>query len=319
MAFAPSPLNSYAQFRADKNGLIWQPAGGVFAIEGTVYPGAPNPVVPLTDNDDEGWWAGFASGTIGGLINIADGLWYVESVGYPAVTTPMWPSAQIGQHNLGFSIKNFADWYHDTFGYYPPISVVAWSQGAIAADLLWTVDVLPESGYLHYLKDFIYRIYNYGDPLRCPEISMGDTYAGLPGPGTEDGQITGGVGGPQDLRPEQTLISAPDGKNVIISFNNHGDLYGAAPMGKTPWNSMPASGKVEYSFFKIIMQPGFLNVVEVGLDLFHPIGDIQAAGNAIKFFGAAQNAPHYHYEQAMAWVIGDLVALGGALPHQLGV
>jgi hypothetical protein len=313
-----SPLNAYAQLRADKNGMIWQPCGGVFAIEGTVYPGAPGPVIPITDNED-GWWAGFASGALGGLINAADGLWYVESVGYPAITTPMWPSAQIGQHNLGFAIKNFADSYHQRWGFYPPICVIAWSQGAIASDLWWSVDVLSPGGYLHYLLPYIYRVFNYGDPLRCPAISMGDTYAGLPGPGTEDGEITGGVGGPLDLRPEQTLVTAPDGKYVVQSFNNNGDLYGAAPVGKTPWTKMPDSGAVEYSFFKIIMQPGFVDVVSVGLDLFKPVGSINAGINTLKFFSKGQNAPHFHYEAAMSFVVSELVALGNSLPHQLGV
>jgi hypothetical protein len=309
----PSPLNSYAQLRADKNGMAWRPAGGFFAVEGTVYPGAPWPPIPITDNDDEGWWAGFASGAVGGLINTADGLWYCETVGYPAVTTPMWPSAQVGQHNLGFSVKAFADQYKAIWGDYPPICVTAWSQGAIASDLWWTVDVLPETGYLHYLLPYIYRIYNYGDPLRAEGISMGDQLAGLPGPGTLEGKPTAGVGGPQDLTAAQTMVAAPDGVNVLLSFNNAGDLYGAAPSYST------ATGKVEYSFFEMIMKPGFINIIHIGGDIFHVIGDIKAAGHAIKFFGAGQNAPHFHYEAAMDWVIQDMVQLGQSLPHQLGV
>jgi hypothetical protein len=314
-----SPLNQYAQIRAMKAGGNWQPCGGVFAVEGTVYPGAPFPPTPITDNDDLGWWAGFASGAIGGLINAADGLWYVECIGYPAVTTPMWPSAQMGQHYLGFAIKAFEDECMARFGTYLPACVVAWSQGAIASDLWWTVDVLPEDGYLHYLLPYIYRIYNYGDPLRCPGISHGDEVAGLPGPGKEDGQITGGVMGKEDLRPEQTNLLAPDGQFVLLSFNNNGDLYGAAPTGKEPWVKETASGHVEYTFAKMIMQPGFINIIHIGGDIFHVIGDIKAAGNAIKFFGAAQNAPHFHYEAAMSWVVGDLVRLGSSLPHNLGV
>lgn len=310
-----SPLNSYAQARAAANGMPWQPAGGVFAIEGTVYPGAPWPVIPITDNDDEGWWAGFASGALGGLINVADGLWYVESIGYPAVTTPMWPSAQIGQHNLGFSIKMFADAFHAAFGFYPPICVIAWSQGAIASDLWWSQDVLPESGYLHYLLPYIYRIYNYGDVLRTPGISHGDDAAGLQGPG----KTNGGIGGKEDLTPEQTNVKAPDGQYVILSFNNKGDLYGDAPTGLDPWKHPTDTGLVEYSFFKMIMQPGLINIVHLGGDVFKIVGDVKAGFNAIKFFGAGQNAPHYHYEAAMAWVVGDLVRLGNSLPHQLGV
>jgi len=303
--------------RASRNGMPYRPAGGVFAVEGTVYPGAPFPPVPLTD-DGNGWWAGFASGAIGGLINAADGLWYTECIGYPAITTPMWPSAQIGQHNLGSRVKQFADWYFSVWGVYPPIKVVAWSQGAIAADLWWSIDVLPETGYLHYLKDYIYTIYNYGDPLRTPGISHGNDFANLAPPGKLDGHTTGGIGGPQDLTEEQTDVISPLGRPTILSFNNKGDLYGTAPVGDDPWTSMPSVGKTEYSFFKVIMQPGFVDVVSVGGGLFRPIGSTEAAINAIKFFGAAGNAPHFHYWDAMTWVINDIIAVGQSLPHDIG-
>lgn len=309
-----SPLNSYAQLRATKYGLQWQPAGGVFVVEGTVYPGAPGPVTPITDNDDEGWWAGFASGALGGLINKADGLWYVESVGYPAITTPMLPSAQIGQHNLGMAVKAFADAFHDFFGFYPPIAVISWSQGTMATDLWWITDVLPENGYLHYLKPYIYRIYNYGEPFRCEGVSIGDDRAGFAGPGTSEGKPTAGVGGKKyNLTRDQTLVAAPDGINVINSFNNKGDLYGAAPSPSTQ------AGQVENSFAEMIFKPGLMSIIHIGGDLFKIVGDVKAAYNTLKFFGAGQNAPHYHYEAAMGFVIDDLVALGSSLPHQLGV
>lgn len=303
----------WPQIRADKNGLEYRPCGGVFAIEGTIYPGAPAPPRPLTD-DGNGFWAGFASGALGGLINVADGLWYAETIGYPAVTTPMWPSAQIGQHNLGASIDRFAKSYKAQFGVYPPICVVAWSQGAIAADLWWAVDVLPETGSMHYIKDYVYRIYNFGDPLRSEGISLGNDLAGLPKPGESHGKPTAGIGGPQNLTKEQTLVTAPDGVNVVLSFNNPNDLYGAAPSYST------AQGKVEYSFFKMIMNPGFVDIVGGILgDFLHPIGDVEAAAAAAKFFAAGPGSPHFQYQDAMLWVIDDLVQLGNSLPHQLGV
>jgi hypothetical protein len=310
----------FVNIRAEANGMPYSPCGAIFAVEGTVYPGAPYPPQPLLD-DRTGWWAGFASGAIGGLTNVADGLWYSECIGYPALTTPMWPSAQIGQHNLGFRVKAYADRYFAIHGTYDGLvmCVVGWSQGAIATDLWWSVDVLPANGYLHYLLPYVWRVYNYGDPLRCPGISHGNDSAGLPSPGKLDGVDTGGVGGPLDLTPAQTNIVAPDGKYVLQSFNNPGDLYGAAPVGLTPWTSLPAAGQVEYGFFKIIMQPGFLDIIEVGLDIFHPIGAIEGAVNAIKFFSAGMNAPHFHYEAAMDWVIGDALAIGNSLPHQQGV
>jgi hypothetical protein len=307
-----SDLNTYAQLRAAKNGMVWQPAGGVFAVEGTVYPGAPNPVTPITDNDD-GWWAGFASGALGGLINAADGLWYVESIGYPAVTTPMLPSAQIGAHNLGIAVRAFSDTFLGAFGLRPPIAVIAWSQGTMAADLWWRDYVLNPDGTCHDLLGTVYRSYGYGQPFRCEGVSEGDRRAGLPGPGTQDGKPTAGVGGTKyNLTKAQTLVPAPDGINVIQGFNNKGDLYGAAPSPST------SAGKVEAGFADDIFR-GTVNIVAIGEDLFHVIGDVKAGWNTLKFFGAGANAPHYHYEQAMDFVIGDLVALGNSLPHKLGI
>jgi hypothetical protein len=308
-----SPLNAYAQVRAGRNGMLWQPAGGVFAVEGTVYPGAPLPPTPITDNDDEGWWAGFASGAIGGLVNVADGQWYVECVGYPAITTPMLPSATIGGHNLGVAVRSFADAFKVAFGFYPPICVVSWSQGTMAVNIWWTTEVLPENGTSHYLMPYIYRSYEYGQPWRAEGISIGDDRAGLPGPGKLYGKATAGVGGTKyNLTSAQTLIAAPDGVNVINGFNNKGDLYGAAPSPSTQ------AGQVEAGFADMIFR-GTVSIKSLGSDLFKIIGDVEAGFNVLKFFGAGSNAPHYHYEQAMGWVISDLVALGNSLPHQLGV
>lgn len=307
-----SPLNSYAQLRAAFNGLQWQPSGGVFAVEGTVYPGAPGPVTPITDNDDEGWWGGFASGGLGGLINVADGLWYVESIGYPAATTPMLPSAQIGAHNLGTGVRAFADEYRDAFGVFPAINTIEWSQGTMAGDIWWTTEVLPDGGRCNDLLPYIYRRYCFGQPWRAEGISIGDQRAGLPGPGLMYGKPTAGVGGTKyNLTSAQTLVNAPDGVNVINGFNNHGDLYGAAP------NPSTSAGKVEAGFADMIFQ-GKVSIKALGGDLFKIVGDVEAGYNTLKFFSEGQNAPHFQYWQAMNFVIDDLVKLGNSLPHQLG-
>lgn len=308
-----SPLNAYAQLRAAKNGLVWQPAMGVFLVEGTVYPGAPFPVIPITDNDDEGWWAGFASGAGGGLINAADGLCYVESVGYPAVTTPMMPSALIGAHNLATAVRAFSDEFLANFGFRPPIVIVAWSQGSMVADIFWRDYVLDPNGNCHDLLPTIYRSYGYGQPTRCEGVSEGDRRAGFAGPGTQDGHPTAGVGGTKyNLTPAQAIYAAPDGVNVIQGFNNKGDLYGAAPSPNTE------SGQVEAGFADMIFR-GTISITAIGSDLFKVVGDLKAGWNVLKFFGAGANAPHYHYEAAMGFVIQDIITLAQSLPHQLGV
>lgn len=308
-----SPLNAYAQLRATKNGLVWQPAMGVFAVDGTVYAGAPFPAVPITDNDDEGWGAGFPNQALGGIINAADGLVYVESVGYPAVTTPMLPSATIGAHNLGIAVRSFSDEFLSGFGFRPPISTIEWSQGTMAGDIWWRDQVLNPDGNCHDLLPTIYRRYCFGQPWRCEGVDEGDRRAGLPGPGTSHGKPTAGVGGTKyNLTPAQAIFAAPDGVNVIQGFNNKGDLYGAAPSPST------SAGQVEAGFADMIFR-GTVNIVAIGGDLFKIIGDVEAGYNTLKFFAAGTNAPHFRYEPAMDFVIQDTIALAQSLPHQLGV
>lgn len=308
-----SPLNAYAQLRAAKNGLTWQPALGVFAVDGTVYSGAPFPVVPITDNDDDGWGAGFPNTALGGLINVADGLCYVESIGYPAVTTPMLPSAQIGAHNLGIGVRAFSDEFLAAFGFRPGIITEEWSQGTMAGDIWWRDMILNPDSPDHELLPTIYRRYCYGQPWRAQDISIGDDRAGLPGPGLMNGKPTAGVGGTKyNLTEAQTLVKAPDGVNVINGFNNHGDLYGAAP------NPSTSAGQVEAGFADMIFR-GTVSIVAIGGDLFKIIGDIEAGYNTLKFFAAGTNAPHFQYEQAMLFSINDIIALAESLPHQLGV
>lgn len=313
-------LDRMPQLRAIKAGTIWQPSGGLFALEGTVYPGAPFDPVPLTDNHyDREQWCGFASGTVGGVINRADGLLHCECVGYPALTANMGASATIGAHNLAIRIDVFAQAFLAAFGFLPPIWIVTWSQGAWAFAIFWRTYVLPEDGLLHYMKDYILSVYNYGDVFRRSGTSRGNDYAGLPVPGKVDGDVDGGIAGPEQLTQEETdVLCIVDGRYVIKSFNRHGDLYGDAPMGAEPKTKMAEAGQVEYNFFKMIEKTSFFVIVGgVMGSLIHVIGDVEAAANVIKFFSAQQNAPHFQYWEEMDWVINDIVEMASALPHQL--
>jgi hypothetical protein len=312
-------LNTMPQIRALETGTVWQPAGGLFAVEGTVYPGAPLDPVPLTNNHYDGeQWCGFASGTVGAVINIADGLLHCECVGYPALTANMGASAAVGALNTALRIDAFAKSYFAQFGYYPQIWVVGWSQGAWVLDLVWRQYVLASNGLLNYLKNYFWSIYNYGDVFRCSAISRGNDYGGFAPPGKVDNDVDGGIAGPEQLTVDETNIIAPDGRFVIKSFNHHGDLYGDAPMGANPQKSLPAAGKVEYSFFKMIETTSAFTIVSGFMgDILHVIGDVEAAANAIKFFSAAQNAPHFNYWDEMTWVANDIVQSALTLPHQL--
>jgi hypothetical protein len=100
--------------------------------------------------------------------------------------------------------------------------------------------------------------------------------------------------------------------NVIQGFNNKGDLYGAAPSPST------SAGQVEAGFADMIFR-GTVNIVAIGGDLFHVVGDVKAGWNTLKFFAAGTNAPHFQYQAAMTFVIQDTITLAQSLPHQLGV
>lgn len=309
----------FVDVRAKWNGLQYRPAGALFVIEGTVYPGAPNPPSFITD-DGNGYWCGFASGVAGGLANVADGLWDSRMIGYPAKTTPMWPSLQTGRANLGAELVSYANDYYRANGTYDGMVIIgsAWSQGVMAWWQCFVNDILPESGALHYLLPYIWRLYFFGDPFRCPGIAHGNELMGQPLPPNVDGVVTGGIAGPLNYTVDQANLRAPDGRYLIYSFVNANDLYADAPCGPNPWTSEPSVGEVEYLFFKIVMYERWQDYLRLAELLGKPIGDIEALVNTIAFFGAGQNAGHYQYGDAMDAAINDALALGNSLPHQPG-
>lgn len=322
--------SEFVTVRANKTGTVYSPAGAIFAVEGTVYPWAPNPPSFITD-DGNGYWCGFASGVVGGLANTQDGLWESPTypagwtpnfggVGYPAVTVPMWPSVQTGRANLNMTLGWYANTYFQQNGSYDGLVILgsAWSQGAMVWCQTFFNDILPTNGTLHYLLPYVYRMYLFGDPFRCPGVAHGNELAGLPLLSKVDGQVTGGIGGPLDYTVDQANLLAPDGKYLVNSFVNANDLYADAPVGSTPWTSMPSVAKVEYLIFRIVMQPSFADIIELATLLDKPIGDIEALINAGEFFGAGPNAGHYQYYPQMTAAINDALELGNSLPHNNG-
>lgn len=304
--------------RANKQGRDYRPAGAIFAVDGTVYPGAPGPPVPILDNGT-GWWSGFSSGIVGGLSNIADGLWATFCIGYPAATVPMWPSVQIGRGNLKLSIKNYANWHVRTYGSLKGLAILltGYSQGSMVVDQVWVSDILAQDGELHELLPYVYRSYQFGHIFRTPGICHGNELANLPMPAKLNGEVTGGIGGALDLTAAQTNYIAPDGQPVVMSCNNDGDIYGGCPVGLDPWKHLASPGKTGNRFFKIIMQPTAADIAETGLVALNLWGSIQEMVNALKFAAEGTNAPHWLYFPAMDACITDALNLGMSLPHSL--
>jgi len=307
----------FVNIRAEANGMPYRPAGGIFAVEGTDYAGAPAPPTPILD-DGTGFWSGFSSGMVGGLTNIADGLWFSQCIGYQAATIPMWPSVQAGRANLVAAIQAWEASCLAVYGTYLPIIGTGYSQGSMVWDQVFVLDMLPATGVLHYLLPYLYRIYQFGHIFRTPGIAWGNALAGLPQSIKTDGVETGGIGCVLDLTAAQTNTVAPDGKPIVYSCANSGDIYTCCPTGTNPWTALSKQGKTGQLFFKIVMQPTFADVVEAALVLGMPIASIEEAVNAATFFAEGTNAPHYQYFPQMDSCINDAYQLGLSLPHQIG-
>lgn len=302
------------QLLADKNGLAWRPAGVVIGIEGTSYPGFPGPPGMILDNGD-GFWAGFTSGLVGGLANAMDGLWHHYLPGYSAKTIPMWPSVQEARELIVKFLLWYAPWYKSVWGVYPPIIMSGYSQGSMATDQVWVLDMLAPGGRLNFLKDFVYRIYQFGHIFRTPGIAHGNALIGAAESIKTDGVETGGIGASMDLLPEQTNYLAPDGRPVVHSCANQGDLYTCCPVGTDPWNHIAKEGAIGNDFEKVIMQPSLKDILGLVKVLNTPIAGIIELFNTMKFFAQGPNAPHYKYFDHMVGCINDALALGQSLPH----
>lgn len=306
----------WPEIRAGFNGVAYSPAGAIFAVDGTAYAGAPSPPQPLT-NDGTGWWSGFSSGIVGGLINVQDGLWASTCIGYPAVTYPMWPSVQAGRAALNAALQNYAAVYRAAHGTLEGLALLltGYSQGAmVVGQTLW-LDIMAPDGVLHYLAPYVYRAYLFGDPFRCPGVAHGNELAGLALPPAVDGAVTGGIAGPLDYTVEQANMLAPDGRYLVNSFVNPGDLYADCPVGTNPWSGEFSTGHVETGIFNIVMNATFVDVVAIAEDLLVPVATVEAIVNAGFFFAQGMNAPHYQYYNSMDAAISDALALGNSLPH----
>jgi hypothetical protein len=309
----------FVKIRADANGQPYAPAGHICAVEGTAYPGAPFPPSMILDNGT-GFWSGFSSALVGGVCNAADGLFSSTMIAYSALTIPMWKSVQEGRQKVVADLAMNAAAYHATHGSYDGLVNVltGYSQGSMVTDQVWTLDILPPTGVLHYLLPTIYRIYQFGHIFRTPGIAHGNALAGLPESIIQDGVETGGIGLSMDLTADQTNYQAPDGRPVVHSCANKGDIYTCCSTGTDPWKHPAPEGQVGKIFEAIIMQPSLTTILSTAKVLGVPFQAIMEMFHAMKFFAAGPSSPHYQYFPQMVACINDCVALGKSLPHYPG-
>jgi hypothetical protein len=260
-------------------------------VEGTVYPGAPFPPLPITDD------------------------------GYPATTVPMGPSVVTGVINLATAVEYASELYFQQHGNsFDGLALffTGYSQGAMVTAAYWRDYILNPQGAHHHLAPYVYRIYQFGDPYRAPNIAHGNALAGMTENITTDGTATGGIGGKLDLTAAQSNLLAPDGGFIYNSCANQGDIYTACPVGNDPWGKIAQAGKVGNLIFGMIQSPSFLNIIKIAGALAVPVGMVEEIINGIKFAAAGTNAPHWQYFTQMDACINDVLAVGKSLPHQLG-
>lgn len=303
------------QTRAIKAGNTFRPAVGfLYCVDGTAYPGAPNPPTVIFP-DGNGYWCGFSSGIAGGLMAVADGLWQERFIGYSAPTVPMQPGVIEGASHLANSTEYDALLWKQSHGGSLDgfvAAITGYSQGAMVV-MYWFVNyVLKPGAPQAYLLPYIYRIYLFGDPYRYPGIAHGNALIGMSESIIEDGVESGGIGCSLDYSIDIANMKAPDGAWLVYSCANKGDIYACAPIGLNPAKPAPP-GKTANLIFNEITQPGIKNTVSIAKALFTPVGTVEEIFNGMKFAAQGVNAPHWQYFPQMNGCIDDAKALGERL------
>jgi Cutinase len=263
----------WPEIRAAKEGVFWVPAGTLFTVNGT---SVPDPFGP-----------GFSGDVARALIDVSDGMWVWQPIGYPAATFPMGPSVVAGCQELRTQIGRYTG----------NIALSGYSQGALVVDMVWRDDIVNPAGTLHHRLEDVVAIVNFGDPMRCPGIANGNKFAGRPLPVKLNGFTTGGIAGPGNLTEEQT----PD---FLLSFANDGDLFACAPTGDDPWQHETEVGHNERIIFDLVQNATPVTLLAIAEEaaeiLAKPLSEVlplvQAIFNGLVFAGQGMQAPHWAYD-----------------------
>lgn len=237
--------------------------------------------------------------------------WHWQGVGYPAAVAPMGPSVLAGVHE---TVRLLSPSDIDPFVYPHPWKFVldGYSQGAIVACKVWRDHILSPAGQLHERLNDCLGVITYGNPLRAPGVAYGNTELwGHPVPDLDDGYTTGGIAGPDCLRPSECLFPAGHplaGQVAVYDFANDGDLYTSAPVGNEPWNTQTVVGHDETIIYNLIQNfsgKNLYGLAKAAIDLFEqPFSHVwplfQAIYNGILFASQGVQAPHWRYDSLPA-------------------
>lgn len=179
---------------------------------------------------------------------------------------------------------------------------LGYSQGAICGSWWWKNWAIPNGQ-----QSRIPAALMWGNPLRSPGYANGNKYAGWGMPGKRDGQVTGGIAGPDCLTPAQT----PDNWLDFVWLGGDGgatELYTNAPVGTNPWSKEPGVGLDETLIYQMIVTKdfggtleGLVALIESAVEQFiNPIDMViamaEAIWNGLQFVGAGPSADHYAYD-----------------------
>ncbi len=280
----------WPEILATKEGVFWTPVGTLFTVNGTAEP--------------DPFGAGFPGDVARMLIDVADGMWIWQPIGYPAAVFPMGPSVQAGRSELCAQIDRHPG----------NIVMSGYSQGAIVVNIVWRDDILSPAGSLHHRKDDVVAILNFGDPMRCPGIANGNKVTGRALPEPLDEFTTGGIAGPGNLTEDQT----PD---FLLSFANDGDLYAAAPTGDDPWRHETEVGHNERIIFDMIQNADVSTILAIAAEVAEVLNKpltqvlplVQAIINGVLFAGQGSNASHWKYGGDIGPAVQYLITKGHEL------
>ncbi|UEM46540.1 lysin B [Mycobacterium phage JuicyJay] len=287
-------MSLWPEIRAMLNGEFYVPAGTIISANGTGVPDGAGP--------------GFGADLARELERVAEGMWIWRWIDYPAAVFPMRPSINVLRENLKAMIRA-------TPG---KLVLTAYSQSAVAFAYVWRDDILNPNGELHDRLDDIEAVILYGNPVRAPGIAYGNELGGQPAPGKLNGHVTGGIAGPDCLKPEECLHPVT-GKRIVLDFANAGDLYAAAPVGETPWVEETEVGHNETMIYEAVMDFNGKDILafakEIAQILVLPLTQVvplvQAIINGLSFLVKGPKAPHWTYDIRPA--VDHLVRRGNEL------
>jgi hypothetical protein len=245
---------------------------------------------------------------------------FVQPVGnYPAAVVPMGASVNDGVAEMVRLCTGSSG--PGPFYQTGPKILFGYSQAGILMSHFWRDHVLAPEGDCHDQLDNIIAAVTFGNPCRSPGIANGNAAAGWGMPGLKDGDVTGGISGPDCLTPEQT----PGWWYDYVWLGSDGgatELYTNAPVGSNPWTAEAAAGEAGTMIYNIVQNPGLGDILSLVKALGQPIATIEEIYNGITFAAKGPNADHFSYNWLAAilylqWVVEtwttNYITSGGAV------